>query len=350
MNQMTANDSDDRKVVDLAESPGRRLRVQRQSRGIEIERIATQLHLRNDVVEALEQDRYDALPAPVYVAGYLRNYARLIGLDPTSIVNAYYAATPQADHRMTQVVQTQGARRDRQPGNLRGRLIGLAIAGAAIVTLTLWWQNRADQGVGFSSDWLQSLFGQAQSQMAAAEEEQGRDEASPATEFDAPEPGAAEPVLAEQPTTAPADTTESDAPTPIPVSLTTSTPTPLTAPEPVLAQSGGVPGPLRPEAAGVADTAEEPETAVVTPASATEVVLEFTGTSWVSVMGSDGNVVLNGEMREGDRRVLEGQPPYKFVIGNASATRMTLGGNAFDLIGRSRGNVARFTLDPQNPR
>lgn len=347
MNQMTANDSDDRKVVDLAESPGRRLRVQRQSRGIEIERIATQLHLRNDVVEALEQDRYDALPAPVYVAGYLRNYARLIGLDPTAIVNAYYAATPRADDRMTQVVQAPGPRRERQPGNLRGRLIGLAIAGAVIVTLTLWWQNRADQGAERSSDWLQSLFGQAQSQTVAAEDAQGLDDASPVTEFDAPEPDAPEPVLAEQPTTAPA---ESDAPAPAPPTSPT-TPAPALLPEPVSAQPGGLPGASQPAAVGVADSAEEPEPAVLaTAASAVEVMLEFTGASWVSVMGSDGNVVLNGEMRAGDRRVLEGQPPYKFVIGNASATRMTLGGNAFDLTGRSRGNVARFTLDPLNPQ
>ncbi len=144
MNQSTATDSNDHNVVDLAESPGRRLRVQRQSRGMEIERIATQLHLRNDVVEALEQDRYDALPAPVYVAGYLRNYARLVGLDPTSIVNAYHGATPHADARMTQPMPSRRPRPKGRSGGLLVRLITLAIVGVVFGMLVLWWQSRAE--------------------------------------------------------------------------------------------------------------------------------------------------------------------------------------------------------------
>ena len=67
-------------------------------------------------------------------------------------------------------------------------------------------------------------------------------------------------------------------------------------------------------------------------------------------MGGDGNVVLSGEMRQGDRHVLKGRPPYMFVIGNASATRMTVDGQVFNIMGRSRGNVARFSFDPADLR
>ncbi len=58
-------------------------------------------------------------------------------------------------------------------------------------------------------------------------------------------------------------------------------------------------------------------------------------------------MVLTGEMAKGDRRVLAGEPPYSFVIGNASATKLTVGGKPFDLPRRSRGNVARFKLNPE---
>ena len=57
MNAVQAVSPDDQNVVELTESPGRRLRVQRQSKGWEIERVATQLHLRPHLVEALEQGR-----------------------------------------------------------------------------------------------------------------------------------------------------------------------------------------------------------------------------------------------------------------------------------------------------
>ena len=97
MNQVQAVSADDQNVVEFSESPGRRLRVLRQSRGIEIERIAAQLHLRVAAVEALEQDRYPDLPGPVFVAGYLRNYARLLGLDAEPLIGAFRAAHPDPE-------------------------------------------------------------------------------------------------------------------------------------------------------------------------------------------------------------------------------------------------------------
>ena len=345
MNQMTASESDDHNVVELAESPGRRLRVQRQSRGIEIERIATQLHLRNDVVEALEQDRYAALPAPVYVAGYLRNYARLIGLDPTSIVNAYHAATAHADERIATVVPVRQPRRAGRSGKLPARLIGLIMVGAVIGLSILWWQNRAEQGAEFGSAFLPSLFGSAQT--GTKDDESGLDETAPAVDLiPLEEQEASEPVLPERPMTAPVEESSADSLDPTPA-IAQNAPEPNPLSEPASAEPERVSNPPQPEASGplLADTDEEPAAAM-----STEVMLEFSGASWISVMGSDGNVMLNGEMREGDRRVLEGQPPYKFVIGNASATRMIVGGKAFDVMARSRGNVARFTLDPVNPQ
>ena len=59
-----------------------------------------------------------------------------------------------------------------------------------------------------------------------------------------------------------------------------------------------------------------------------------------------GEVQLFGEMADGDRHVLGGEPPYSLVIGNASAVTMTVGGTPFDVRAIAKGNVARFELDP----
>ena len=56
--------------------------------------------------------------------------------------------------------------------------------------------------------------------------------------------------------------------------------------------------------------------------------------------------MLNGEIRKGDTRVLTGDPPYTFVIGNARAAQISVGGRPFDFGSRSQGGVARFKLDP----
>ncbi len=69
-------------AADLELSPGRRLRQARRRRGYEIGQVARELRLPLDRVAALENDNYEGLPAPVFVAGYLKTYARLVGLDP----------------------------------------------------------------------------------------------------------------------------------------------------------------------------------------------------------------------------------------------------------------------------
>ena len=142
MNPNQAMSLDETNVVELSDSPGRRLRVQRQSRGLEVERIAVQLHLRTAFVEALEQDRYADLPSPVFVAGYLRNYARLLGLDPAPLVAAYRAANPTPDPAPPRI--STPARREIGSGHILMRLISLAILAGALGLLALWWQNRAD--------------------------------------------------------------------------------------------------------------------------------------------------------------------------------------------------------------
>ena len=43
-------------------------------------------------LEALEQDRFDVLPAPVFARGFLREYARVVGLNPDEVVNLFLLA------------------------------------------------------------------------------------------------------------------------------------------------------------------------------------------------------------------------------------------------------------------
>jgi len=72
-------------------SIGRRLAAAREARELTAERIAAELHLEPRVIAALERDDRDALPEPAYVKGYLRGYARLVGLPDDELVKEYTA-------------------------------------------------------------------------------------------------------------------------------------------------------------------------------------------------------------------------------------------------------------------
>ena len=145
MNTLHAASPEDPKVLEFAESPGRRLRVHRQAKGLEVERIATQMHLRPAVVEALEQDRYDELPGPVFVIGYLRNYARLVGLDPQPLIEAYRATNPGMEAPAPRVSTAPAPRPEIGSSHVLVRLVSLALIAGVIALLVLWWQNRAEQ-------------------------------------------------------------------------------------------------------------------------------------------------------------------------------------------------------------
>jgi flagellar biosynthesis protein FlhG len=68
---------------------GRALRRIRLSRGIELEEISAVTKINETYLRYLEEDRYPELPAPVYVRGFLREYARYLRLDPRRVTESY---------------------------------------------------------------------------------------------------------------------------------------------------------------------------------------------------------------------------------------------------------------------
>ena len=57
------------------------LRGTREAKGLSLEQVEQDTRIRRKLLEALEQEAYEELPAPVFVKGFLRNYAMLLGLD-----------------------------------------------------------------------------------------------------------------------------------------------------------------------------------------------------------------------------------------------------------------------------
>jgi flagellar biosynthesis protein FlhG len=82
---------------------GARLRRWRIARGIELDRIAAMTKIGASYLRSLEEERFEALPATVYVRGFLIAYARAVGLDPARVVQPYMervaAARPEKPRR-----------------------------------------------------------------------------------------------------------------------------------------------------------------------------------------------------------------------------------------------------------
>ena len=70
-------------------SIGEQLRTAREKNKLDIEEVAQELHLDVDVVQALESGERENLPAQIFVQGYLKSYARLVGLPADELLKDF---------------------------------------------------------------------------------------------------------------------------------------------------------------------------------------------------------------------------------------------------------------------
>lgn len=78
---------------------GEYLRQIRQSKGIPLEEVALNTRINIGYLRALEDGNFDALPAEVYVIGFLKSYAEFMGIDPKELIERYEAQKPQKKRR-----------------------------------------------------------------------------------------------------------------------------------------------------------------------------------------------------------------------------------------------------------
>jgi cytoskeletal protein RodZ len=72
---------------------GEEFRSAREARGLSLSDVAERLHIRSVYLAAIEDEDWHVIGAPVYVRGFMRTYARFLGLDPEAAV-ARFSAVP----------------------------------------------------------------------------------------------------------------------------------------------------------------------------------------------------------------------------------------------------------------
>jgi len=73
---------------------GEEFRSAREARGLSLSDVAERLHIRSVYLAAIEDEDWHVIGAPVYVRGFMRTYARFLGLDPEAAVTRFAATVP----------------------------------------------------------------------------------------------------------------------------------------------------------------------------------------------------------------------------------------------------------------
>lgn len=71
------------------DTPGKYLKKEREIRNLSLKEVSQVIRVKEHFLWAIEEDRYDLLPPPIYVKGFLANYGRYLGLDPKEINQIY---------------------------------------------------------------------------------------------------------------------------------------------------------------------------------------------------------------------------------------------------------------------
>jgi cytoskeletal protein RodZ len=113
----------------MAPTIGQKLRQARTDRGLELSEVERATKIRVKFLEAMEEDRWDEMPAPVYARGFLDIYARHLGLDHEAILDEY-RRTVEGDREepIPESVIKPGTMRHRRPAR---RLPSISVGPAA---------------------------------------------------------------------------------------------------------------------------------------------------------------------------------------------------------------------------
>lgn len=270
---------------------GQQLRRAREAGRLSITSAAASLRLPPRVVAALEEGDFKQFE-PVYVRGYLRNYARLLNLPADPLIETYnrsLALDPLP-------VQPQPA----EEAPAAGRPYWLL---AAVGLPVLLW------GLG------KALLG-------------GAPEAPPPPLAVAETAAEPEPPPAPSPPQAPAPEAVKAAPAPPPVEAASAQPTPASPPK-----EAAAPAPAPPPPAGQ-PAGEGPDS----------VAIRLSASAWVSIRDRTGRRLVYENLPAGSERTYAGQAPFAVVLGNAPAAQVQFNGQPYELPKPKAGTVARFTL------
>jgi cytoskeleton protein RodZ len=112
---------------------GSSLREARVRQGLDFPELEQLTKIRPKYLRALEDERFEILPAPTYVRGFLRSYADALGLDPQPFVDEYNSRFTVGDDDVV-IRARQAPRPTRGHAERESRIAVVALAGIAIVT------------------------------------------------------------------------------------------------------------------------------------------------------------------------------------------------------------------------
>jgi cytoskeleton protein RodZ len=277
---------------------GDRLRREREMRGITLDEITESTKISRRHLEALEREHFDQLPGGVFNKGFVRAYARFLGLDEDQAVADYSAASneqPEPENKFPLEVHEQPDR-DLNP---RRSSLPLVFAIAALIGVLV--------GYGF---WIKS-------KPHNSEAIENTRQSAPASAVNAPQANVP----------APSAITPSSS-EPIKASAQPAHSTPVTKPAPP--EAAAVPRSTEPRPAAAPGESADPPPSVKEKAFFVQVKAKED--SWVSIV-ADGKSVMQRVLPADKQKKIKAGKTLVLRTGNAGGIEVSFNGHPLGALG-----------------
>ncbi|MBM6446624.1 MULTISPECIES: RodZ domain-containing protein [Pseudomonas] len=327
-------------------NPGETLRQARESNGWSLAEVALKLNLTVNSLSNLEAGAFDKLPGHTFARGYIRAYAKLLGMDQAVLVQQFDQSTG-TDSQGSNVHSLGRIEEPVRVSHTILRIVSLLLLIAVIGGGFVWWQDqtsmRTKDLVSLSPEHVEVEGADGTTQIHPLDEPEdqavAQGQAEGATALALPQADTSAPAPTEAQATAPAVPPATPAPVApahgtAPVVATPATPAPavpaVPAPTVTAPSVPSTPAPAAPAAAPVAGQGQ--------------VQLQFTADCWTQVSDGTGKVLLSGLKRKGDSVSVSGKPPFSVRLGFARGAQVSYNGQPVDVAPFTSGETARLKL------
>ncbi|HAS6971560.1 helix-turn-helix domain-containing protein [Vibrio parahaemolyticus] len=305
--------------VPLSIEAGTLLKNKRESLGMTQKQVADRLRLRVSVIEDIENNRFESQQVATFTRGYLRSYAKFVGLDEKVVLVALEQTADVKPKEQEIEMQSFSRKTKHEKHNSRIMLLTWVIAIVIIgISAAWWWQNQQENSLAQVVAEANVETSQPSADEIADIDLMTEEEliASTPAELAASNNTASESSInaAQTDDVVPAETEES---------TTEATQQPV----------------------AVIEAAEEVQDASpVVPEGMTLLTMKFKADCWIQVKDTNGKTLVSGTQKPGQDVELTGKAPFKVILGAPEGVTMTFASEPVDLSRYTSGKVARFTL------
>jgi len=298
------------------ESVGEFFRQVRETKGLTVDEVASKTRIRSDFVKALEDGNFAKLPDQVFARGFVRSYARSLGLDEEDAIHRFIQSAGAFYEKQDERERLKVRQAEEERKRLANRKAVAVAIGIAVLTL-IFLLSREQSSVLRRGNLEPTSAKRAAQTTKDAPEPETRQQSEPVTPVSKPSEVA---VAAPSPRT---EVGYSELPVPPPVASKQES-------DPVSTSSPGTDGPLGGISLdGGGSTADDP----------LMLDLEATELSWVVVQIDNGSP-QEALLRPGEKAHWKGQEQFILTLGNAGGVKAELNGKPQKPFGPS-GKVAR---------